>query len=146
MRTMTIVMGCLNALSLLMMSTFIVATLIRKTKHIPFIWFNMILLVTIQFIIAVAQLTLSEKIGEYCNYSLQVIYGFCTIALFYQALSIAYRNNYLLYDILHFSKHGRLQSQSTLKWRFRGMLSCTILVAIILVLFAALGFGWALQD
>lgn len=143
---MTIVMGCLNLLAVLMMSSYIVITLIRKTKHIPFVWFNMILLVTITSIIAVGQLTVSQKIGDYCNYSLYVIYGFCTIALFYQALSFAYRNNYLLYDILHFSKHGRLQSQRTLKWRFWGMLSCTIIVAILLVFFASIGFFWVLQD
>ena len=144
-QVMTVVMGSLNLIVSIIMITYIVAALFRNQRHTAFVWINMSLLFFVTFFTAVGQLFMSNWGGKYCNYVLNVIYGFCTIILFCQALSQSYRNNALLFDIMHFARHGRLQSESYLKWRLRGILIATAIACVVLVIYSMLGLSIVLD-
>mmetsp|Transcript_1803 Transcript_1803/g.2561 ORF Transcript_1803/g.2561 Transcript_1803/m.2561 type:complete len:141 (+) Transcript_1803:87-509(+) len=108
LRTMTTVIGVLNMLAALGMITYLLISYMRKHKHSTLAWVYMSILTTITLFTSVGQLALSNQTGEYCNYMLDLVYGFCTIVLFYLSISFSYKTNRLLFDIHQFAKHGRL--------------------------------------
>lgn len=105
-------MGIINIIIfLLIMLSYVIYALLHKIKHTTFVWICLGSLTAIMLVTGVSQLVFDDITGQYCNYILDLIYGVCTISLFYIALMTGFKQNMVFFDIEKFMRDSTLPTE-----------------------------------
>lgn len=90
-------------------------------------------------VIGIGQIILNDKVGEYCSYPLNVIYGISSMNLFYLASVIGFKFNGFLFDIHEFVKFGSLPSKKLEKIRLIVAITITIVMVLLVLAYMISG-------